>query len=177
MDVLSEKTGLELYKHSQIYLHQMNYAYYKQLILDGLSKFGSLDGEAEIILGIVEKVKRKFERTEKLFDMLINLKKGYITKDLLSASKLKQLLQAEEFLFADDLLSVFKEESLEIHYNKKIAALNRFKTNRKSRLFFTKESYVTLLYTVFLPMQNKTYVGEEPNCVPANTLPDFYTKH
>ena len=177
LEVLNERTGQELYMYSQIYLHQINYNYYKGLILGGLGKFGVQEDEADVILRVVEKCQKKFERVEKLFDMLLNLKKGYITKAMISESNLKKILQTEEMLFADDLVSVFKEEPLDIHYNKKIVLLNRFKTIRKSKLFFTKESYVTLIYTVFLPMQNKSYVENEPNCTPASTLPEFYTKH
>lgn len=177
LDVLNEKTGQELYQYSHIYLYQMNFDYYKNLILDALAKYQSMEEEADVVLGIIEKCKRKFERVEKLFDILINLQKGYMTTGLLPESKLKHLLQAEQFRLPDDLLPVFKEESLQIHYNKKIVLLDRFKTNRKSKLFFSKESYLTLIYTIYLPLQNKSSVENEENCMLANTLPEFYRKH
>lgn len=177
LDILDEKTAKELYQYSHINLYQMNFNYYKGLILDALDKFKSMEDEADAIKKIIEKCKKKFERVEKLFDILLNLKKGYMTTGLLSESKLKLRLEGEQFRLPDHLVSVFKEEALQIHYNKKITLLSSFRTNRKSKLFFSKESYVTLIYTIYLPLQNKSAPETDEDCTPASALPEFYRKH
>ena len=168
---------IELYPYSTIYLHQMNYNYYKELILKGLTNYMSIASEEEVIISMIQKCEKKFSKVEKLFEIMISLKKNLLTKRLLSENDFDDILAAEEFLMPEhELLPIFKEEPFEIYYNKPIVQFDRFKMNRKSQLFFSKRSFLTLYYSIFIPFQNKNFDEKEDNlnCTLNKNLPDFY---
>lgn len=174
LDVLNEKTGRELYPYSLINLHQMNFKYYKELILTNLIKIQSIKSEEEMISEIIEKCKKRFSKADDLFEILLKLKNYQLTEKLISEKSLKKIFEIEQIVLPEHLRPVFKEEPFSVYFNKKIVKFDRFKMNSKSQLFFSKQSYLTLYYTIYIPFSNKYYEENASNCTLNSNLPNFY---
>ena len=161
LNILSERTANDLYDDDSIYQHQMDFNYYKQMISTILDDYFPLlsdistDCKAEMDK-MNETSHRSFRRAEQVLDILINLKKGHISKHLLPNNNITELLRLKDYMPTDNLKSIFIEEPFDI-YDKQTARFTRSKIGRKSLLLYNPISYLTIFYTIFIPFEDKNY--------------------
>ena len=179
-DILSERTANDLYEYGSIYLHQMNFNYYKQLIStildDYFSSLSDISTDCEAEMNRMNKSSHKrFGRAEKVLDILINLKKGYISRHLLSKNQLAELLQLEDYMANNKSTRTFIDEPFDVYYNKKIATFIGSKISRKSLFRYNPVSFLTLSYAVYIPFEDKNHQVDVLNSTTYSTLTNTYT--
>lgn len=103
------------------------------------------------------------------------LKENYLTEDILSVEDLKEKMHILVDL-DENQTSTFKDEFIEIFYEKELAILDGFKVHSNNPIYLDRHSNGTLYFSLYIPFYDKNQAkNAKSNCSCTDYLPKFFT--
>lgn len=131
-----------------------------------------LSGGLDVANKIQEEFQGKFVKANEFLDTLLKLKEGMVTETLFTKSELNSTLDHLGEPQAGQV-AIFDKRSSDAFYSQSLYKVVSAKLNKKSNLFFDKQTTATVAYSLHLPFGTQEPV-KDGNCTQATELPMFF---